>query len=433
MMSHDGPQIFLSYSHNDREVVKNIKRLLESEGVRVTWDQEFQIGDPWSGQMRECLKAADCVVICWSRAAVKSDIVKHEFTIADYENKQIGIALESNITFPGIAGDAHHERYYEWDQDNRQDRVKALARRIQAVVALRNPPVSKAEIVAFVRRVDRSDQEGIVRQTLNDNISANSPSFVWLLSANSFDRPEEFVKRVANEALPEMLKEKGIIASENDESYEHEIFSLKWPEGYRGVDEAVSSIIKNLASKIYDDVSNEAIEFDACIQATSSIAPTIYIELPLANWQDTDVSVVNSLLGRFAEIGFHHANPKYCAIFIVAKFERDSECRVADRSTGIFRRLIGGRRDIDDIFESLASNTTRSKLLPRLSKISRRHVEAWHDECNEEYGIPEDRDNYFCEKIYAHYKESDSQEEHYQFVARPLQEALEETYLRVNE
>ncbi len=174
-------------------------------------------------------------------------------------------------------------------------------------------------------------------------------------------------------------------------------------------------------------------EFDACIQATSSIAPTIYIELPLANWQDSDVSVVKSLLGKFAEFRFHHDRPKYCVIFIVAKFEQESECRVADRSAGIFKRFLGGRKDIDDVLKTLVANTTRSELLPKLSKISRRHVEVWHDECNEEFGIPEDRDNYFREMIYEPYRESDSQEEHYQYVARPLQEALEETYLRASE
>ena len=270
-------------------------------------------------------------------------------------------------------------------------------------------------------------------QSVVDKMSTSCPSYAWLLSANSFDRPEEFVKRVANQALPETLKEKNIIANENDESYENEIFSLKWPVGYRDVDEAVSTIIKNLASKVYDDVSNRVIEFDACIQATASIAPIIYIELPLANWQDSDVSVVKEILNKFAELKFDHIRPKYCVIFIVAKFDQESERRVADQPAGIFGGFFGGHKDIDDVLETLAANTTRGELLPRLSKISRRHVEDWRDECHDEYGIPEDRDNYFREKIYQPYIESDSQEEHYQIVARPLQEALEETYLRVKE
>lgn len=422
------PNIFLSYSHLDRETVKDIRDILQANGITIMWDQEFRIGDRWEKQMQNNLKKADCVVICWSQNAANSSVVNHEFSVADYDDKQVGIALEAGIKFEGIAGSAHHERYYEWDDDSRKDRIKELTDRIKEITSYRNPKVSMDEILSFVRRVDRKPQANIVRQTLQSRLSANSPGCTWLVSANRFERPEEFVTRAANQLIPQLLKSKGIISEANDENYELELYKLDWPEGYRDIDEAMNFVVQNLKDKVPGQLNDDADDLGACIAATDTIAPTIYLELPLDIWRPSDKQVLEKLLDQFGNVAFDPAQPKYFAVFIAAEFDDEDDKTVQRSAGGLFSRFFGDNADIDDVFASLAENDNRVESLPTFSKIARRHIDTWYEEADEKFDIPADQKNEFRNKINEPYIRNDSKEEHYQVLAEPMQKALQRVF-----
>ena len=54
------PTVFLSYAHDDTEIVDRIADDLKNEGVNVWLDRErLKLGDSWATQIEEALKAAD--------------------------------------------------------------------------------------------------------------------------------------------------------------------------------------------------------------------------------------------------------------------------------------------------------------------------------------------------------------------------------------
>lgn len=420
------PNVFLSYSHLDRESVNVIRQILVDNGITIKWDHEFTLGERWENQMQSNLKEADCVVIIWSNNSVKSDVVKHEFTIADWEGKQIGIALEPGIDFAALAGSPHHERYYEWDDDNRDKRIKAVVDRIKEIASASKPKVSIDQILSMVRRVDRRPQAQIVLETLQKRLDAKQPACIWLVSANRFEIAEEFVRRAANQLIPQQLKRRGVISESNDESYELELYKLDWPEGYRDVDEALRVLTEQLHTLVIGD--GEPAGLGACLAATTSISPTIHLELPLDSWVATDRAVLEELMSAFGNIGFDPANPKYPTLFIAAEYDSDDDRLVARPGGGLMGRLFGNKDNIDDVFASLAQADCSSQNLPPLEKISRRHMDAWFDEVDRELKVPEEQKNFFRKKINEPYTRNNSQAEHYQVLAEPMQKALQRVF-----
>ena len=425
-MTDRQPNVFLSYSHKDRDIVEEIRAILTANGITIKWDRDFEIGNRWEPQMQQNLRDAEAVVICWSQNSAGSSVVNHEYSIADYENKQIGIALEDGIEFKGIAGAAHHERYYEWQPHNRDERIKVLTDRIKEIARFRHPEVSMERILDFVRRIDREPQAGLVESSLAKRLSARDAGCVWLVTANRFERPGEFAIRIADQLIPEALKVRGIISDANDEKYESELYKLKWPRRYVDADEAVRSIITSLKDRVPGYVDAESPTLGECLQATESIALTIYLEVPLGDyWNPGNEEVLKTLLEEFSKVEFDASRPKYFAVFVAAKYDNESDKSVGDNSASLFGRMFGGgKKEIGDIFGELARNNGAAEPMPELPMISRQAMDDWCDAAELELKIPDEEKNYFKKAIYEPYSK-DSSGEHYQVLAAPMQEALE--------
>jgi hypothetical protein len=70
--------IFLSYSHQDRERVRPVVALLEAQGWAIWWDRTLLPGQHWEDQLREELKNCRAVVVVWTRNSVTSKWVQLE-------------------------------------------------------------------------------------------------------------------------------------------------------------------------------------------------------------------------------------------------------------------------------------------------------------------------------------------------------------------
>jgi hypothetical protein len=70
--------IFLSYSHQDRERVRPIVARLEAQGWKVWWDRTLLPGQRWEDQLREELKNCHAMVVIWTRHSVASRWVRYE-------------------------------------------------------------------------------------------------------------------------------------------------------------------------------------------------------------------------------------------------------------------------------------------------------------------------------------------------------------------
>ena len=74
-------EVFISYSQKDRALVAPIAAALEELGVDVWYDREISAGQSFGAVIRERLKEAKAILVCWSPEAIASQWVDAE---ADY-------------------------------------------------------------------------------------------------------------------------------------------------------------------------------------------------------------------------------------------------------------------------------------------------------------------------------------------------------------
>lgn len=85
------PTVFLSYAHDDTEIVDRIADDLKTEGVNVWLDREqLKLGDSWATQIEEALKAADVWVAFISADSLQSQWVTTELKFAFSRLSSVG-------------------------------------------------------------------------------------------------------------------------------------------------------------------------------------------------------------------------------------------------------------------------------------------------------------------------------------------------------
>jgi hypothetical protein len=71
-------QIFVSYAREDRERVERLVWALRDEGLKVTWDKDFQPGEPYREKILTLLDNVPVVIVVWSEASKNSRFVADE-------------------------------------------------------------------------------------------------------------------------------------------------------------------------------------------------------------------------------------------------------------------------------------------------------------------------------------------------------------------
>ncbi|MFT3799747.1 MAG: DUF4062 domain-containing protein [Burkholderiaceae bacterium] len=75
-----GPEVFLSYAHEDVGIAESISERIGREKWSVFWDRTIPVGFTWDQIVEEALDAAKCVVVLWSPASRNSEWVRIEAT-----------------------------------------------------------------------------------------------------------------------------------------------------------------------------------------------------------------------------------------------------------------------------------------------------------------------------------------------------------------
>jgi len=91
--------IFISYSSEDKTLVKQIAALLEARGWSVWWDRQIPIGQKYDTVIENELQKAGCVLVIWTKRSVASEWVKNEALEAAQKNKLVPVELEE-VTLP---------------------------------------------------------------------------------------------------------------------------------------------------------------------------------------------------------------------------------------------------------------------------------------------------------------------------------------------
>ena len=85
--------VFLSYSHKDTDLVRDLVRYLEREGFSVWWDHTIPPGKTWDDVIARGIREAKACIILWSPDSVVSDWVKEEATLAKEGGKYLPIQV----------------------------------------------------------------------------------------------------------------------------------------------------------------------------------------------------------------------------------------------------------------------------------------------------------------------------------------------------
>ena len=90
-----GPDIFISYSREDRPTARQVATCLADEGFSVWWDNALHSGETFDEVIEKQLRESKAVVVLWSPRSVASRWVRAEATLADRRNKLCPAIIEA--------------------------------------------------------------------------------------------------------------------------------------------------------------------------------------------------------------------------------------------------------------------------------------------------------------------------------------------------
>ena len=88
--------VFLSYDHDDSDKARRIALALEKAGHSVWWDLHVRGGAQFGKVIEEALRAADAVVVLWSKQSIESAWVKDEATAGRDSGRLIPLSLDGS-------------------------------------------------------------------------------------------------------------------------------------------------------------------------------------------------------------------------------------------------------------------------------------------------------------------------------------------------
>jgi hypothetical protein len=85
--------VFISYSHADRDLARLVAAGLIAAGASVWWDRELVGGDDFDETILRELTAAKCVIVVWTQSSIRSNYAKDETQVGLDAVKLIPVAV----------------------------------------------------------------------------------------------------------------------------------------------------------------------------------------------------------------------------------------------------------------------------------------------------------------------------------------------------
>jgi non-specific serine/threonine protein kinase len=126
-------KLFISYSHEDKSVAKQVAEALSGRGYDLFWDAKIPTGMTFDTYIYRELEDSDAVIVLWSTHSVDSDYVKEEAEYA--KNKRIIVPLTIDAT-PLPFGFARLQTtdISGWHGSTKDPRWQAVVRSIDATL-----------------------------------------------------------------------------------------------------------------------------------------------------------------------------------------------------------------------------------------------------------------------------------------------------------
>jgi DNA/RNA endonuclease G (NUC1) len=124
--------IFVSYTHVDRERVRPLVELLETEGWTVWWDRGIVPGEPWLPELEAEIGKARAMVVVWSRTSVKSQWVRHEAGRGLEQDALVPVMFDVKAP-PAEFSHIQAIDLSRWDGNKQITEIEALLRRLASL------------------------------------------------------------------------------------------------------------------------------------------------------------------------------------------------------------------------------------------------------------------------------------------------------------
>ncbi|MEZ5450484.1 MAG: TIR domain-containing protein [Thiolinea sp.] len=111
-----GTDVFISYSHRDRDKTVQLAQALEQAGKSVWWDPQILPGQHYQSTIQDALHQAGCVVTAWTPDSINSNYVRAESLWGFDKGKLISVKLDDvHIPTPFNAIHVADLRYWQGD------------------------------------------------------------------------------------------------------------------------------------------------------------------------------------------------------------------------------------------------------------------------------------------------------------------------------
>jgi TIR domain len=144
--------IFISYSSEDKTIVKQIAGLLENKGWSVWWDRQIPIGQKYDTVIENELHKSACVLVIWTQRSVASEWVKNEANKAVQENKLVPLVLEK-VTLPLSFSRIESAMLIDWNGETDHPELQILYTSIDNILHHKNEPLLRNDDTDSNRKV----------------------------------------------------------------------------------------------------------------------------------------------------------------------------------------------------------------------------------------------------------------------------------------
>jgi predicted metal-dependent HD superfamily phosphohydrolase/TolB-like protein len=107
-------KLFISYASVDRQLIAALVDFLRGQGWEVWWDRHLEAGEAFDRRIEQELAAADCVIVAWSRAAVRSNWVLSEAMVGFESNRLVPVSLDARLAIPLPFNRVHTVALGDW-------------------------------------------------------------------------------------------------------------------------------------------------------------------------------------------------------------------------------------------------------------------------------------------------------------------------------
>jgi hypothetical protein len=125
--------IFISYSSEDKSIVKQIAGLLEKKGWTVWWDRQIPIGQKYDTVIENELHQASCVLVIWTQRSINSEWVKNEASEAAQKGKLVPVVLEQ-VNLPLAFKRIESAMLMGWDGEQEHPELNILYSSIENII-----------------------------------------------------------------------------------------------------------------------------------------------------------------------------------------------------------------------------------------------------------------------------------------------------------